>query len=431
VTVDQQAEKVLRIAIRYDVDPMGAPLSAKEPVEYFTHYMFMPNPDGFYGLGMGHLEGKINTAVNKLLRQTIDAGTLANMKGGFIDDLISIPGGEVEYSMGKYKKIKSPGGRIQDHIMELQFSGPDVAIMNMMSLLMQRGDRLATVTEALTGQMDTVQQPTSILALIDQGLQVFSSVYERLLGAWESELRKIFRLNSKYLSDEEYITVLDLEGLQRFSISKMDYQPDLEVVPIADPKMATEQQKLARAQAEWQFATTNPFTINSPPHLYAAAKRYAVALGINAVDEILPRPMVDPMRVDDPNLENMGALMPTPVIPPVYPDQDHLMHMQSHEMFLMDPQYGARIPEGGRMLMEQHIQNHLAYLYGTTEANMMGVLDGQDGGGAVETQPRDAMALAGLSGPVPSAMGQGGDMGAGQSPQGPAGGPGGDSQAGV
>src|SRR3546814_19109137 len=76
------------------------------------------------------------------------------------------------------------------------------------------------------------------------------------------------------------------------------------------------------------------------------------------------------MRVDDPNMENMGALLPTPVIPPVYPDQDHLMHMQSHEMFLMDPQYGARIPEGGRALMEQHIQNHLAYLYGATETDM-------------------------------------------------------------
>src|SRR3546814_2049066 len=89
------------------------------------------------------------------------------------------------------------------------------------------------------------------------------------------------------------------------------------------------------------------------------------------------------MRVDDPNMENMGALLPTPVIPPVYPDQDHLMHMQSHEMFLMDPQYGARIPEGGRALLEQHIQNHLAYLYGATETDMLETLNGPVGGGAV------------------------------------------------
>ena len=180
---------------------------------------------------------------------------------------------------------------IQKGIYQFKFPGPNAALFQVMQLLMQRSDRLATVTEALTGQTEAVMQPTTVLALIEQGLQVFSTVYERLNEALTLELEKLFRLNYKHLDPEEYFAVLDIDGsMKSYHVSREDYAPDLQVMPVADPKMATEQQKLQKAQAEWQFLSTNPLVINSPMHLYNSSRRYLEALDSNQIDEVLPNP---------------------------------------------------------------------------------------------------------------------------------------------
>lgn len=427
VTVDAETRKILRISIRYETDQMGNPIGdnwydIKRPVEYFDHWMFLPNPDGFYGLGMGHLVGNINTAVNKLLRQTIDAGTLANLKSGFVDSSVSIPGGELEMNMGRFRKVNA-GGRLQDHIMEFQFSGPNPALMQIQELLMARGDRLAAVTDALTGQMDKVQQPTVVLALIEQGLEVYSAVYERLIIAWESELNKHFQLNRKYMPESEYVTVMDLAGLEQFQISKSDYADDYQIAPIADPKMATEQQKLTRAMAEWQFLSANPLVQMSPWHFYKASERYLRAIETQSINEVLPQPAV-PGRVDDPMLENMSAMMPQPMMPMVFPDQDHLRHLQVHQSMQGDPVYAGQVTPQGMAALQGHIQMHIAYVYGVTESPAMGEMIGQIGNPTMAPAPGHVMVPPGaLGGPAPNggAMGGGPNMGGGAPPPGPGG----------
>jgi chaperonin GroES len=424
VTVDAETSKVLRISIRFETDEFGNPLGdswydLKRPVEYFDHWMFLPNPDGFYGLGMGHLVGNINTAVNKLLRQTIDAGTLANVQSGFIDSSVGIQGGETEMTMGKFKKING-AGRLQDHIMMLPFPGPNVALMQVQELLMARGDRLATVTEALTGQMDKVQQPTVVLSLVEQGLEVFSTVYERLIIAWESELDKHFKLNRKYMPEAEYVTVMDLPGLETFQIGKADYADDFQIKPIADPKMATEQQKLTRAMAEWQFLSTNPLVLQSPFHFYKASERYLKAIETQAINEVLPQPAV-PGRVDDPMMENMATLMPQPVMPMVFPDQDHLIHLQVHQSMLSDPVYAGQMTPAGMQALQIHIQMHVAYAYGATESPMMGEMLGTLGNPTMAPAPGYVMVPPGALGggmAQGGAMGGGGGVGGGGGPQG-------------
>jgi chaperonin GroES len=413
VTVDCETRKVLRISIRYETDELGNPLGGswydlKRPVEYFDHWMFLPNPDGFYGLGMGHLVGNINTAVNKLLRQTIDAGTLANQQTGFIDSSVGIQGGETEMSMGKFKKING-AGRLADHIMPLVFPGPNTALMQIQELLMARGDRLATVTEALTGQMDKVQQPTVVLSLVEQGLEVFSTVYERLIIAWESELDKHFKLNRKYMPETEYVTVMDLPGLETFQIGKADYADDMQIKPVADPKMATEQQKLTRAMAEWQFLSTNPLVLQSPFHFYKASERYLKSIEVQNINEVLPQPAV-PGRVDDPMMENMATLMPQPVMPMVFPDQDHLTHMQVHQSMQSDPQFAGLMTPAGIQALQMHIQMHIAYAYGSVESPMMGEMLGQIGNPTMAPAPGYVMATPQMLG---GGMGQAGAMGGG------------------
>lgn len=424
VTVDATTKKVQRISIRYEADDFGQPVYDKEPIECFTHWMFLPNPDGVYGLGLGHLVGQINTAVNKMLRQTIDKGTLNNMASGLISDALPLRGGEIELEMGKFRKVASVG-RIADHIHEFQFGEPSAVIQSIIELLMQRGDRLATVTEALTGQMDKVQQPTVVLALIEQGLQVFSTVYQRLYDAWEEELAKLYRLNAKFMPEEEYVTVLDVGGLERFKIGRTDYQNDLRVVPVVDPKMATDQQKLAHAQAEWEFLSQNPLVLSSPVHFYNASRRYLEAIDTRAIDEVLPRPQMEPQRVDDPQIENTGLLMPKPIMPPVFPDQDHLKHLMAHETIKNDPQYAAFLTPEALAVLDHHQKMHIALLYGTTETDVMESPDGPFGGGAMAQGPSDRMGAQTTFGPLQPEPAMGGvpggpdptAAGAGGSPQ--------------
>ena len=194
--------------------------------------------------------------------------------------------------------------------------------------------------------------------------------------AWGRELDKHYRLNSKYLAEQEYVTVLDISGLERIQISKNDYAEDLQIEPVADPKMATEQQKITRAQAQYQFLMSNPLVMSSPPHIYEASKRMAEALEIENLNAVLPRPQTDPLRVDDPKIENMGLLMPQPIIPPVYEDQDHMGHLASHQAMRIDPVYGSRLPPVALALLEQHEMMHVSYLYGLTETSLPEALGG-------------------------------------------------------
>lgn len=418
VWVDVQSERVLRVAIRYDTDEAGNPTDNKEPVEYFTHYPFLENPDGFYGLGYGHLIGQLNIAVNKLIRQTVDAGTLANVgnMSGFVSSTLAAKKGTLEFQLGKFTKTESSVEDLSKGIYQFKFPGPQPVLASVAEMLMSRSDRLATVTEAITGQTEKVMQPTTVMALIEQSLEVFSSAYERVLGATEDELSKVYRLNGKFMDPEEYFAVLDVDGqLQDMTASREDYEDDLQIKPIADPKLSTQKQIMAKAEAEYQALAQNPLVLQSPPHFYNATKRYLRAMGTEDIDEVLPNPSQLP-RVDEPAMENVMTLMPVPMVPAAFPDQDHIMHMKVHMSLLNDPMYSARISAEGRAAMEEHLQAHIAFMYGQTENGLdQSPADAGIQGASVEAEPA-----------VPAGMAAPGVMGQGQPAQGPTNGSGGD-----
>lgn len=406
VVVDTAAEKVCRISIRWDTDELGNPVREKIPVEYYTAYHFLDNPDGFYGLGMGHLIGQINIAVNKMLRQGVDAGTLANVgnMSGFVSKGIAVKKGELELQLGKFIQTESSVEDLNKGIYQFKFPGPQAALFQFMELLMARSDRLATVTEAITGQTEKVMQPTTILALIEQSQLWFSTVYERVLGSWEDELLKIFRLNRKFMDPKEYFSVLDVDGaLQQFTAAREDYEMDLQVLPIADPRLMTEQQRIAKADAEFQFLVSNPLVMQSPLHLYNASKRWLLAHGSDGIDEILPNPLQGQLPpVDNAEVENAMALAPMPLMPPAYPHQDHMLHLQIHEKLMQDPAYAPRFGEAGRQAMTGHIQQHISFLYGQTENA------GQGGVGAMAPITPDGTVPPAANGSVPPELAQSG-----------------------
>lgn len=389
VWVDRKSHKLLRLTPRFEKDPTV-------PDEYFTHYPYMANPEGFYGLGLGHLIAPINRAVNKLLRQGIDANTLANIgnASGFISSQLAVRGGDQQMTMGVLKKIDMPAEDISRGIFTFKFPGPSAATLQFMQALILRSDRLASVTELTTGQPDKVYQPTMAMALIEQAQQVYTSVYQRTINSWTSELQKLYSLNQRYMPDVEPFAVFNADGsVDREVASKDDYAPDLMVMPIADPSNSSKEARLKKAEVEYQTVLTNPLTAQNPISLYFGTHRFFEAIETQNIDQILPPPT--PPREDDPYMENKAALMPMPAIPPAFPDQDHMMHIAVHKQ-LADGQddASAYLTEQGAQALQGHIQMHVAELYGVAHGGeseevsggnatdvAAGLAGGQDGGG--------------------------------------------------
>lgn len=335
VWIDRQSQDVKRIQIRYEVDEMGLPIDNKEPIEYFTHYQFLPNPDGFYGLGFGHLLGHMNKALNKLIRMFIDGNELHVIGNttGYISENLGLQGDTNEISMGRMNKIPRSVEDIRKHVMFMQFEPPSAQTLQSIELLQGHADRLSTNTDILAGQPDKVYQPTAMLAMIEQGLQLFSSVQEFLGFSMEDELEKVYRLNAKYLEEDQYYQW----GDDQIQVTREDYQDDFRIVPIFDPKYSTRSQKLAKSQAVYEFILQNPLTMQDGESIYLASKDYLEALDAEDIDLILKKPAnQQPVRIEDQNLENTYFLMPPEKRPlfDVFPDQDHINHIQMIDKFI-------------------------------------------------------------------------------------------------
>ena len=424
VWVDRQSHKVLRIQIRYEVDPSGVPIDNKEPIEYFTHYQFLPNPNGFYGLGFGHLLGNMNKALNKAIRMFIDGNELHVIGNttSLVSESLGLPGDTFDISMGRANKIPRSVDDIRKHFTQLSFEAPSPQTLQLIELLTGHANKLSTNSDILSGNPDKVYQPTAMLAMIEQGLQLFSSVQEFLGYAMEDELQKVYRLNAKYLEDDQYF----VWGDEQISVTREDYQDDFRIVPIFDPKYSTRSAKLAKAQAVFEFTMMNPLIQQDGNAIYIASKMVLEALDVEDIDTMLKEPNIPQVaRIDDQNLENTYFLMPPEKRPlfDVFPDQDHIRHIKMIDQFILwldqsQPLLVPNLPGGDPSVSKllttmsdeqkqeltanllRHRTQHLAFMY----AQINGVMDeqgqpmGQAGLGGMAEEPDDTQGVEELIG---------------------------------
>jgi len=257
VTVHKQTQKVVRIVARYDAD--GIKFNSHthkivkiDPIHYYTKYDFLPNPDGgIYGIGFGQLLRPINEAVNTTLNQLIDAGTLQNTGGGFIGKGLSMNAGSIRFQMGEYKVVNTTGASVRDNIVPLNFPGPSGVLFNLLGTLIEAGKEVASIKDVLTGEQASPNTPaTTTLAIIEQGLKVFTAIYKRVHRSLKSELNKLYRLNRIYGDEKSVYKVGDTWK----TITKQDYILGSGVEPVSDPTMVSDMQRLGRAQFLMQFA---------------------------------------------------------------------------------------------------------------------------------------------------------------------------------
>ena len=291
IWIDVTSEKLLRIEVRYEVDQTGRPLNGRLPIEEYTHYRFLVNPDGFYGYGLGFLLGKTNIAVNKLLRQFIDATTLSihgNMSG-FISEALNISKGPVKIELGSLKTVSASTDDIQKGIKTLSFPAPPPTLMQAIAQLETRAQRIGATTDAAAGDIKKVFQPTTMQTMVEQSLVMFTSVQEFLLHSWSKELNKIYRLHGIYFRGIESFISVSPEGPEEMVVSDQDFMDDMLIMPVADPRMMNQQSRLQKAQFLFDFATKNPLVANNPEVLLAVSRRLLEEMEIDGIDSILPR----------------------------------------------------------------------------------------------------------------------------------------------
>ncbi len=289
ITVHRHTSKVVRIVARYDAEGVklrGDRVISVKPVEYYTKFDFLPNPDGgIYGMGYGKLLCPLNDSVNTVINQLIDAGTLANSATGFIGRGLSIHSGAVKFTKGEFKPVNAPGSRIREAIVPLEFKEPSQVLFTLLGLLIEAAKEVSSVKDVMTGETSAATMaPTTLLGLIDQGLTVFTGIYKRVHRSLGREFNKLYRLNRLYLEDEAGFR----DGEEWREVTREDYAVGGGVVPVSDPSMVSNLQKLARAELLKSY-TGDPM-INQ----IEIRRRVLDAAEIPDIDDLIEEPQPQP-----------------------------------------------------------------------------------------------------------------------------------------
>ena len=263
ITVEYSTNRVLRIVPRFDPDGIvknGDKIVRIKPIEYFTKFPFIPNPDGgIYDLGFGLLLGGINESLNTLINQLVDSGTLSILQAGFIGRGIRIRGGNQRFQPGEWKQVDFTGDDLKKNIMPLPVQPPSDVLLKLFEMLNMSGEKLASVMEIATGKLPGQNTPaTTTMASVEQSLKIFTAIYKRLYRALSREYLKLYRLNKLHLDEEVYFALNydPINGYEVENIGRQDYQDELSVRPNADPNIVSEAQELARAQALLELVPT-------------------------------------------------------------------------------------------------------------------------------------------------------------------------------
>ena len=316
VTIEQNSRSILSIRRNYEI---GDPLRNK--VQYFVHFKFLPGL-GFYGFGLIHMIGGLSRTATAALRSLLDAGTLSNLPAGFKQRGIRIRDDAQSIQPGEFRDVDAPGGNIRDAFMTLPFKEPSQTLLQLMGVVVQAGQRFASIADMQVGEGNQQAAVGTTVALLERGSRTMSAIHKRLYAALKNEFKLLSRVFKLYLP-QEY--PYDVVGGQRV-IKQSDFDDRVDIVPVADPNIFSQTQRISLAQTELQLAQSNPQIHN----LYQAYRNMYEALGVKNVDLILKKPP-QPMP-KDPSLEHIDALSGIPF--QAFKGQDHRAHITAHLHFM-------------------------------------------------------------------------------------------------
>ena len=316
VTIEESSREVLSIKRNYKSDD---PL--KNRTNYFVHFKFLPGL-GFYGFGLIHMIGGLSRTATSALRQLLDAGTLANLPSGFKMRGIRVRDDAQPLQPGEFRDVDAPGGNLRDAFMPLPFKGPDQVLLQLMGIVVDAGQRFASIADAQVGDMNQQAAVGTTMALLERGSRVMSAIHKRIYGALKNEFELLANVFATYLPP---VYPYDVVGGQR-QIKVTDFDEKIDILPVADPNIFSQSQRISLAQTQLQLAQSNPQIHD----IYQAYRSMYEAIGIKNIDLILPSPK-QPMPMD-PSLEHITAMSGQPY--QAFPGQDHKSHIEAHLNFM-------------------------------------------------------------------------------------------------
>ena len=342
VTIELATRMVLSIRRNYEIGDQN-----KTKIPYFTHFKFLPGL-GFYGFGLIHMIGGLSRTATAALRQLLDAGTLSNLPAGFKMRGIRIRDDAQSIQPGEFRDVDAPGGNLKDSFMMLPFKEPSATLLNLMGIVVNAGQRFASIADLQVGDGNQQAAVGTTVALLERGSRTMSAIHKRIYSALKQEFRLLARVFKLYLPPEY---PYDVVGGQR-TIKQQDFDDRVDIVPVADPNIFSQTQRISLAQTELQLATSNPQMHN----MYQAYRNMYEALGVKDIDTLLVKPQ--PPQPMDPALENIMAMSGKPF--QAFPGQDHRAHITSHLNFM-----ATNMAKNNPMVtaaLEKNIMEHISLM---------------------------------------------------------------------
>ena len=342
VTLEMGSREILSIRRNYQPDD-----PTRTKIQYFVHFKFLPGL-GFYGFGLIHMIGGLSRTATTALRQLLDAGTLSNLPAGFKQRGIRVRDEAQSIQPGEFRDVDAPGGNIRDAFMPLPFKEPSQTLLSLMGIVVQAGQRFAAIADMQVGDGNQQAAVGTTIALLERGSRVMSAIHKRLYVAMKSEFKLLAGIFKTYLPPEY---PYDVVGGQR-NIKVADFDDKVDILPIADPNIFSQSQRITMAQTELQLAQSNPQIHN----LYEAYRAMYTAIGVRDIDKILPPPQ-EPQPID-PAQENILAMTGKPF--QAFKGQDHQAHITSHLNFM-----STNIARNNPMILgalEKNIFEHISLM---------------------------------------------------------------------
>jgi hypothetical protein len=308
--------KVLSIRRNYEIGD-----AMKNKINYFVHFKFLPGL-GFYGFGLTHMIGGLSRTATAALRQLLDAGTLSNLPAGFKMRGIKMRDEAQSIQPGEFRDVDAPGGNLKDAFMTLPFKEPSQTLLALMGVVVQAGQRFASIADLQVGDGNQQAAVGTTVAMLERGSRVMSAIHKRLYAAMKKEFTILARVFKLYLPP---VYPYDVIGGQN-QIKQTDFDDRVDILPVADPNIFSQTQRISLAQTEMQLAASNPQIHNQ----YEVYRNMYEALGVKDIDLILKKPE-RPMP-KDPALEHIDALAGKPF--QAFPGQDHQAHITAHLNFM-------------------------------------------------------------------------------------------------
>ena len=347
VTILEDTNEILSVRRNYpENDPM------KRAQKYFVHYKFLPGL-GFYGLGLTHMIGGLAMASTSLLRQLIDAGTLANLPAGFKARGARIRDEDSPIQPGEFRDIDVVGQTLQASLMPLPFKEPSGTLYNLLGTLVDAGRRFASMADMKVGEMSGETPVGTTMAIMERGTKVMSAIHKRLHYSQKIEFKLLSNIFAQDLQPYPYMASKEFGP----EVKAQDFDERIDVLPVSDPNIFSMSQRIALAQSELQLVQSNPEIHGGPMGLYQAYRKMYEALGVTNIDAILPPPPPPPPPANAAK-ENQNALMGIPL--QAFPEQDHQAHIEAHMAVMSTP--AMQLNPASIVALQGHIQEHIGLM---------------------------------------------------------------------